>query len=128
MIIKQYIKDFEALGMGTFVHFGLYSMLGQGEWAYHYINESERAEYKRLKDSFNPHPNWADELAKTAKAAGSKYITLTTRHHDGFSLYDACPISDYDAPHALAGRYLIREFVDACNAERQELIGGDLGA
>jgi alpha-L-fucosidase len=114
MIIKQYIKDFEALGMGTFVHFGLYSMLGEGEWAYRYLNESERAEYGRLKDSFNPHPNWADDLARTAKAAGSKYITLTTRHHDGFSLYDTSGLSDFDAPHGAAGRDLVGEFVDAC--------------
>ena len=46
-----------------------------------------------------------------------KYMTLTTRHHDGFSLYDTCGLCDYDAPHYLNGRDLVREFVDACNEE-----------
>ena len=116
MIIEQRIKDFEALEFGMFVHFGLYSIVGRGEWAL-YSCELDPVEYSKLPERFNPDPDWARELAKTAKAAGCKYITLTTRHHDGFSLYDASPISDYDAPHALAGRDLIREFVDACRAE-----------
>ena len=46
--------------------------------------------------------------------AGCKYITLTTRHHDGYSLYDTRGLNDYDAPHS-CGRDLVREFVDACN-------------
>ena len=117
MIIEQRIKDFEALEFGMFVHFGLYSIVGRGEWAL-YSCKLDPVEYSKLPERFNPDPDWARELVKTAKAAGCKYITLTTRHHDGFSLYDASPISDYDAPHALAGRDLIREFVDACRAEQ----------
>ena len=116
MIIEQRIKDFEAMEFGMFVHFGLYSILGRGEWAL-YSCKLDPKEYSKLPERFNPDPDWARELVKTAKAAGCKYITLTTRHHEGFSLYDASPISDYDAPHALAGRDLVREFVDACNAE-----------
>ena len=116
MIIEQRIKDFEALEFGMFVHFGLYSVVGRGEWSLYSCN-LDPVEYSKLPERFNPDPDWAVELVKTAKAAGCKYITLTTRHHDGFSLYDASPISVYDAPHALAGRDLIREFVDACNAE-----------
>ena len=46
-----------------------------------------------------------------------KYIVITTRHHDGFSLYDTRGLSDYDAPHSLAGRDLIAEFVDECREE-----------
>ena len=49
--------------------------------------------------------------------AGCKYITLTTRHHDGFSLFDTCGLCDYDAPHAACGRDLVREFVDACREQ-----------
>ena len=60
---------------------------------------------------------WAKDLVKTAKAAGCKYITLTTRHHDGFSLYDTHRLNDFDAPHSACGRDLIREFVDECNKE-----------
>lgn len=116
MIIETRIKNFEAMEFGMFVHFGLYSIVGRGEWAL-YSCELDPVEYSKLPRRFNPDPDWAVELVKTAKAAGCKYITLTTRHHDGFSLYDSSPISDYDAPHALCGRDLVREFVDACNAE-----------
>ena len=72
-------------------------------------------EYKKLADTFTAEDFDAEEIAKTAKAAGCKYITLTTRHHEGFSLYDTCGLNDFDAPHTPAGRDLIREFVDACN-------------
>lgn len=117
LIIKDYIKRFERYGFGLFVHFGLYSNIGRGEWALELCKDISAEEYEKLPATFNPDPDWATELAKTAKAAGCRYITLTTRHHDGFSLYDASPISTYDAPHALCGRDLIREFVDACRAE-----------
>ncbi len=116
MIIKQYIKDFENLGFGMFVHFGIYSVYGRGEWSKHTLNVPTE-EYEALAKEFDPKPTWAKELVATAKNAGCKYITLTSRHHDGFSLYDTCGLNDYDAPHAKCGRDLVREFVDACNAE-----------
>ena len=112
MIVKDYIKRFEKLGFGMFVHFGLYSVHGKGEWAYNRNIAPE--DYGRLFDEFNPDPDWAENLVATAKRAGCKYITITTRHHDGFSLYDTCGLNDYDAPHSPAGRDLIREFVDSC--------------
>lgn len=113
MIVKQYIKDFEKLGFGLFVHFGLYSIVGKGEWTKKNNNIPDD-EYYSLTEKFNPVENWATELAKLAKKAGCRYITLTTRHHDGFSLYDTCGLNTFDAPHALCGRDLIKEFVDAC--------------
>ena len=116
MIIKQYIKNFENLGFGMFVHFGLYSVLGTAEWTKHF-NQISDEEYFILTKKFQPKKNWAVELVKLAKNAGCKYITLTTRHHDGFSLYDTCGLNTYDAPHSLCGRDLVCEFVEACNAE-----------
>ena len=113
MIIKQYIKDFENLGFGMFVHFGLYSIIGRGEWTYKHNNYSWE-EYTRLTSNFSPKNDWAEELVSAAYSAGCKYITLTTRHHDGFSLFDTCGLSEFDAPH-LCKRDLIREFVDACH-------------
>ena len=113
MIVKEYIKSFEKLGFGMFVHFGLYSVHAKGEWAFN--RNITPDDYKTLFDRFNPDRNWARDLVATAKAAGCKYINITTRHHDGFSLYDTCGLTDYDAPHSAAGRDLIREFVDACN-------------
>lgn len=116
MIVKQYIKDFEQLGFGMFVHFGIYSQQGKGEWlqALHGIPGEQ---YQKLAATFCPKEDWAAELAKTAREAGCKYINITTRHHDGFSLFDPCGLSTYDAPHSACGRDLIREFVDACRAE-----------
>ena len=114
MIVKQYIKEFEKLGFGMFVHFGVYSMIGNGEWVKQIHNISDEDYYEYVK-KFNPDKNWAKELVAAAKGAGCKYITITTRHHDGFSLYDTCGLNDYDAPHT-CGRDVIREFVDECNA------------
>ena len=116
MIIEKRVKDFEKLGFGMFVHFGLYSLIGKGEW-YKHIMQVPDEEYEPFAKQFNPDKNWAKELVLTAKSAGCKYITLTTRHHDGYSLYDTCGLNEYDAPHSAAGRDLIREFVDECNAQ-----------
>ncbi len=113
MIVEKRIKEFEKLGFGMFVHFGIYSVLGMGEWAKRHLNISWD-EYLKNFDSFDPKKDWAEELVLTAKDAGCRYITLTTRHHDGFSLFDTCGLNTYDAPHA-CGRDLVREFVDACN-------------
>ena len=111
----RYIENFEKLGFGLFVHFGLYSVVGKGEWYLHLNPTANKAEYETLIGKFRVKKNWAKELVKTAKSAGCKYITLTTRHHDGFSLYDTCGFNNYDAPHSACGRDLIREFVDECN-------------
>lgn len=110
----NYIERFEKLGFGLFVHFGLFSVLGKGEWHWIYCTEAERERYVKLPQKFRVKANWAKELVKIAEDAGCKYITLTTRHHEGFSLYDTCGLSDYDAPHSAAGRDLIKEFVEAC--------------
>lgn len=112
----EYIENFKRLGFGMFIHFGLYSVIGSGEWYYmQYV--PDKNEYESTINKFKITKNWAKNLVKTAKDAGCKYITLTTRHHDGFSLYDTCGLSEFDAPHSLTGRDLIREFVDECNKE-----------
>lgn len=113
MIVKPYIRDFERLGFGLFVHYGLYSVLGKGEWAKELFHLSEDEYEHPLSAQFHPRSDWAIQLVKIAKDAGCRYITLTTRHHDGFSLYDTCGLNAYDAPH-VCGRDLVREFVDAC--------------
>ena len=85
----DYVSAFEKLGFGMFVHFGLYSKLGKGEWYLDsHRSEKEMQAYEKLTNRFNVNKNWAKNLVKLAKKAGCKYINLTTRHHDGFSLYD----------------------------------------
>ncbi|MCQ2385379.1 MAG: alpha-L-fucosidase [Clostridia bacterium] len=110
------IRDFEKLGFGMFVHWGLYSQLGSGEWVWN-VKRIAKEDYVKLFDTFTACDFNAKELVRTAKDAGAKYIVLTTRHHEGFSLYDTCGLSDFDAPHSPAGRDLIKEYVDACNEE-----------
>ena len=112
----EYIERFKKLGFGLFCHFGLYSRQGIGEWASH-IYKLDRNEYNKLAQEFDVAKDWAKQLVTTAKSAGCKYITLTTRHHEGFSLFDTCGLNDFDAPHSACKRDLVREFVDACNAE-----------
>ena len=110
------VKEFEEKGFGLFIHWGLYSRLGKGEWIQH-LAKIPKEEYVKLKDTFTAADFDAVKIARLAKKSGMKYIVLTTRHHEGFSLYDTCGLNDYDAPHSPAGRDLIREYVDACNEE-----------
>ena len=115
-IPEKRVADFENLGFGMFIHWGLYSQLGRGEWVQH-MERIPREEYMELAKTFTASKFDARRIAKIAKAAGMKYITLTTRHHEGFSLYDTKGLNTYDAPHTPCGRDLIREYVDACNEE-----------
>lgn len=115
-IPEKRVAEFENMGFGMFIHWGLYSQLGRGEWVQH-LEKIPKEEYEKLAKTFTAEKFDAHKIARLAKAAGAKYITLTTRHHDGFSLYDTKGLSDFDAPHSAAGRDLIKEYVDACNDE-----------
>ena len=109
-IAPPYIRNYEQLGLGLFVHWGLYSQLGRGEWVYD-MEKMNMQEYQKLKEHFTAKDFDAEDLVLTAKKAGCRYITLTTRHHEGFSLYDTCGLNDFDAPHSTAKRDLDLEFV-----------------
>lgn len=115
MIIEKRIKEFERFGLGLFVHFGAYSVIGKGEWS-QYLVPIDKEEYQKAVECFNPYEGWAKELVSVAKTAGARYITLTTRHHDGFSLFDCTELNDYNTV-SYYGRDLVREFVDACREE-----------
>ncbi len=110
------IERFERMAFGMFIHWGLYSLIGKGEWIMHQ-QPIPLSEYETLTSSFTAADFDARAIARLAKEAGMKYITLTTRHHDGFSLYDTRGLSDYDAPHSAAGRDLVAEFVEGCRSE-----------
>ncbi len=112
---EKRIAEFEKMGFGMFVHWGLYSQLGCGEWFFLNGYGKPMSEYRKLSETFTAEDFDAEKLVATAKTAGCKYIVLTTRHHEGFSLYDTCGLNDYDAPHSGAKRDLIKEYVDACN-------------
>ena len=108
------IRDYENMGLGLFVHWGLYSQLACGEWT-EFIHRRPKAEYERLIDTFTAQDFDADDLVAAAKEMGARYITLSTKHHEGFFLYDTQGLSDFDAMHSPAHRDLVREFVDACH-------------
>lgn len=111
-----YVKAFEDLAFGMFVHWGLYSQLGRGEWVQN-MEGIKSEEYLKLMKTFTAKDFDAKKLVKTAKRAGMKYITHTSRHHEGFSLYDTRGLSDLDVTKTPCKRDLIREFTDACRAE-----------
>ena len=114
-----YIKDFEKLGFGIFVHFGLFSLLGKGEWFYKNGRSKEVKSYftDEFANKFNPKKDWAIKIVKKAKKIGAKYITLTTKHHEGYCLYDSKGLTNWDCMNLGPKRDLVKEFVDACNQE-----------
>ena len=79
-------EKFRDMKFGLFIHWGIYSVLGDGEWVM-YNRKIPYDNYKRLADFFNPQQFSAKEWVQLAKAAGMKYITITSRHHDGFSMF-----------------------------------------
>ena len=100
---------------GMFIHWGLYSLIGHQEW----VMESEGVpipQYEKLAQHFHPKPGFATEWAKLAKRAGQKYMVLTTKHHEGFCLWDT-QLTNYNAKQQGPKRDLVREFVEAARAE-----------
>ncbi len=100
---------------GMFIHWGLYSLAARHEWVKH--NEHMTNEqYQKYFDQFNPDLFDPVKWAKQAKAAGMKYAVLTTKHHEGFCLFDS-KYTDYKAPNTGAKRDLVREYVNAFRAQ-----------
>ncbi len=106
---------FREARFGLFLHWGLYAQLGRNEWA---MNRERvpRAEYEALADTWHPKPGFARAWARLAKAAGAKYVVLTTKHHEGFCLWDTAR-RDFCARKRGPGRDLVAEFAEAVRAE-----------
>src|SRR5262249_22485278 len=96
---------------GMFIHWGLYSMLGRDAWAMG-DEDIPLEEYEELASQFRPALDAPRTWARLARSAGMRYMVLTTKHHEGFCLFDS-KLTDYCAPKRAAGRDLVREFVDA---------------
>ena len=97
---------------GMVVHWGLYAFKGRNEWVMA-IECIPKNEYEKLADKFRPKPNAAREWARLAKAAGMKYMVMTTKHHEGYCLWDS-EQTDYNAVKRGPGRDLVAEYVAAC--------------
>lgn len=100
---------------GMFIHFGTYSLPARHEWvkATEFISEEK---YQKYFEQFNPDMFDAREWARKAKESGMKYAVLTTKHHEGFCLFDT-KYTDYKITNTKFGRDLVREYVDAFRAE-----------
>jgi alpha-L-fucosidase len=85
---------FQQARFGLFIHWGVYSILGDGEWVMN-VQQIPIKTYEKIPGFFNPTQFDAKEWVDMVKAAGMKYITITSKHHDGFAMYDS-KVSDYD--------------------------------
>ena len=100
---------------GMFIHWGLYAMPARNEWIKH-IECITDEKYDKYFKYFNPDLYDPKDWARQAKAAGMKYAVLTTKHHEGFCMFDT-KYTDYKCTNTQAGRDLVREYVDAFRAE-----------
>ena len=101
---------------GMFVHFGVYALPARHEWVKSNEHIPDEVYDSKYVPRFNPDLFDAREWARQAKAAGMKYVVLTTKHHDGFCMWDT-KTTDYKVTKTPFGRDLVREYVDACRAE-----------
>ena len=100
---------------GMFIHFGLYAAPARHEWVRSVDGIDNETYDSKYLPRFNPDLFDADEWAAQAKRAGMKYIVLTTKHHEGFCMWDT-KTTDYKITKTPFGRDLVREFADACRA------------
>ena len=108
-------EEFEGFRFGVFIHWGIYSTFAQGEW---YLNAGiNKDEYAKAADAFYPHRFDARQWVKAIKDSGARYITFTSRHHDGFSMWDTRE-NEYNIVDATPfGRDVLKELSQACEEE-----------
>lgn len=107
---------FRSARFGLFMHYGLYSQLGRGEWVM-YKDRIPVAEYIKLKDTFTAARFDADHITDLALAAGMKYVNITSRHHDSFCLFRTAQ-TDYNSVNSPAKRDLVGELAEACRKKK----------
>ncbi len=123
--LKDYVKEytinpreanlhwFTDAKYGMFIHYGLYAQLGRGEWV-QLRDTIPVADYAKLKDTFTGNKFDAGFITDLAIKAGMKYITITSKHHDGFCLFKT-EQTDFNSINSPCGRDLIGELAEACN-------------
>lgn len=111
---KERVKWFCHDRFGMFIHWGLYSIIGRGEWVMS-TEQIPLAQYVPYAQEFHPEHFDPAAWAKMARMAGMKYVVLTAKHHDGYCLFDS-KLTDYTSMTS-CGKDLVREFVEAVRAE-----------
>lgn len=114
MKIQTKIENFEKMGIGLFIHWGLYSRFSKGEWSQNILNIHN---YRTAFKEFNPIEENIRNLVKFAKKCGFKYIVLTAKHHDGFYLFDTKGINNFDSIHTPFKKDVIKIFTDECHKQ-----------
>ncbi len=107
---------FQDAKFGLFIHWGVYSVLGDGEWV---MNEQKIPikAYEKIPAFFNPTEFDAKAWVQMAKGAGMKYITITSKHHDGFAMFDS-KVSDYNIVKKTPyGKDVLKMLADECRKE-----------
>lgn len=113
-------NEYQDRKFGIFLHWGIYSMMADGEWVMH-NRKIDRDEYSKLASGFYPARFDATEWAKLFKEAGARYVTFTSRHHDGFSMF-ATKQSPYNIVDATPfGRDVVGELAKACQEQDLKL-------
>ncbi len=113
---RQFVND----RFGIFLHWGIYASYAQGEW---YLNQGHlnKDEYAHAASAFYPAGYNAEEWVKAFKDAGAEYVTITSRHHDGFSMFDS-KASDYNIVKATPwGKDVMKDLAEACRKEDMSL-------
>lgn len=100
---------------GMFIHWGLYALPARHEWVKNYERMTNE-QYQKYFEEFNPDLYNPKEWARMAKEAGMKYVVLTSKHHEGFCLFDS-KFTDYKATNTPYGKDIIKEYVEAFRAE-----------
>lgn len=107
---------FQDAKFGMFIHWGVYSILGDGEWVMN-TQRIDKETYRKLPDFFNPVGYNPAEWVALAKATGMKYITITSKHHDGFAMWDS-KVSDYDIVERTPYKKdVIKMLAEECNKQ-----------
>ena len=114
-IIEKRIEEFKRMGYGMFIHYGIHSLLGRCVWAKK-LGYTSDENYNDLSKEFTAKEFDGNRIGFIAKQAGMKYACLTTRHHDGYSLYDTKGLCEFDAVHTAPGRDLVADFVQGCRS------------
>jgi len=107
---------FQDSKFGMFIHWGVYSVLGDGEWVMN-NQRIDRQTYQKLPAFFNPINYDPKEWVALAKAAGMKYITITSKHHDGFAMWDS-KLTDWDiVDRTPYGKDVLRMLSEECKKQ-----------
>ncbi len=112
---KERVKWFTNDRLGMFIHWGLYALIGKGEWCRTRFNFSDE-DYRKLMNDFTVDMYNPKEWAKLAKKSGIKYAVMTAKHHDGFCLFDS-KFTEFKSTNTPSKRDLIKEYVEAFRDE-----------